>query len=98
MRISDWSSDVCPSDLQIETACIIQHILVRRALGTAIGGMEIERAAPVDAIGAQMLGSWQISAVDQREVEILQPAIDLVGGGVDHGRRRGAAEIGRAHV
>src|SRR3546814_12853777 len=51
---------------QIETACIIQPILVRRALGTALGGMEIERAALGDAIGAQMPGTWKISAVAKR--------------------------------
>src|SRR3546814_10515362 len=78
MRISDWSSDVCSSDLQLARVAGAQRderLLLRTrdqfALGIAIGGKDVE---PRHRIGAvELCGRPEVAAIG------LQRLIERVG-------------------
>src|SRR3546814_19128264 len=63
MRISDWSSDVCSSDL-IEVA---HH---RAAVQRGIFGQQRARAAGADLAGAQRAQRLQVGACDSRMADV----------------------------
>ncbi len=77
-----------------EAAAIIEDILIRCSLGTAIGRVEIERAALVYAMFAQRPFGRMVSVALQLELDILQAAIDLVRRREDHRWWRDAAPRG----
>src|SRR3546814_20743248 len=65
MRISDWSSDVCSSDLQLE------------ATRTGTAGIDVEHAvAPLDLrlvrMTADHRGNRRLMQVDRQRLEIVQ--------------------------
>ena len=53
-------------------ARIIQHILVGRALGTAIGRVEVERPVLADAMIADRGVDWRIAIVARGEIQVGQ--------------------------
>src|SRR3546814_2544185 len=66
MRISDWSSDVCSSDLDINAAC--RAVLKKNGLGKAylrpvawrgLGGFGLSAETPIDvAVAAWQMGAY----------------------------------------
>src|SRR3546814_3723716 len=83
MRISDWSSDVCSSDLVGDAADRVAHV-VGRSLDVAVEGeLHVHRRAPV---AAARLDDLDALDARQRVFEHLGDA------GLDH-RRRGAGVV-----
>src|SRR3546814_9474716 len=97
MRISDWSSDVCSSDLEIEG-----HYLLPlpfrgegRGEGAVSRGRPIVRkvlTAPLPTLSPEgeraiSIGQFQYPLGDDVELDLARPALDRIG-----------LEIGRAHV
>src|SRR3546814_1676374 len=80
MRISDWSSDVCSSDLTA-AAGHVQHVALAEKL---LGALLAEDGAAVDPRG-------DLKADARREVRL-----DRAGDDVDRGALRRHDEIGRA--
>src|SRR3546814_2295470 len=100
MRISDWSSDVCSSDLEIDAR-------VARALPDLLGAL----VQAFDGIGAEAheVVMQRVGALEDREdlAHLVPFVVKLLRlGGVGAGLRLGqlappsgiGAEIGRAHV
>src|SRR3546814_3659787 len=56
MRISDWSSDVCSSDLAEDELMVICQI------ETASGVASIAEIAAVDGVDCLFIGPWDLSA------------------------------------
>ncbi len=81
-----------------EAAAIIEDILVSRPFRTAIGSVEIERAALVYAMFAQRPFGGMIGVALQLELDILQAAVHFVRRREDHRRWRDAAPRGFQHV
>src|SRR3546814_20512731 len=75
MRISDWSSDVCSSDLSrggIISSCIIGAAalaLVARVLVLQRGGIVVEHQA---LLASQRDEATALGAADQREARLLR--------------------------
>src|SRR3546814_4138371 len=104
MRISDWSSDVCSSDLHIGGAILIQNhappdapaaaslarVDQQRVGAGARGADIIDRALPRIIFGPGALPGAAL-------FEHLPDAVDRIDGNYDQ-RRRAKSEIGRAHV
>src|SRR3546814_12594627 len=63
MRISDWSSDVCSSDLGPETA-IFPSVLVPDVEGNRIGNPERQGAAKVGGDGLQRVDADPDAAIN----------------------------------
>src|SRR3546814_7221001 len=98
MRISDWSSDVCSSDLKADCARKILLILIHKIGNLSPGshtGLQLRRtfadpAAMAFAQNFEALAQGNLCQVHRGE--LMQEHIAL-------GRRHAAAtEIGRAHV
>src|SRR3546814_12798191 len=60
MRISDWSSDVCSSDLELDGAAVAARIIVERAhrdgevlTGRTLAGRDDEQPGAGHAVGCQ---------------------------------------------
>src|SRR3546814_12816988 len=70
MRISDWSSDVCSSDLEDD-----QHMvrLVRDFHGSAADGQLDPRTAQVDLAVVEQMGRHHQGAVDMVETYLDDP-------------------------
>src|SRR3546814_10949497 len=72
MRISDWSSDVCSSDL----AELVAH---RRTLGLHVGGVHAQEGlvpADVTTSGADLVDQWLDGVALDREADVLGVADD----------------------
>ncbi len=70
---------------QAETAGGLEHVLVRRALGAAIGRVEIERPAFADAVVADIRVDWHIGVGGPLQLHVGEIAIDLVRAREDEG-------------
>src|SRR3546814_16912906 len=96
MRISDWSSDVCSSDLKRRPAAFAADpAIFDNPLGLEIADGEVgvvtEREAPFAGDAAQALraGTGQIDATRQRE----PPGVDVVEHHRQEERRVGAGGV-----
>src|SRR3546814_14559945 len=87
MRISDWSSDVCSSDLEAEQQMDLLEVALLAAIAAPVG-RGIGCAVAGEAVVCEGLG-------DARD-EVL--VLDLAGGGHHHLLRAvvGTQELGRA--
>src|SRR3546814_3752208 len=93
MRISDWSSDVCSSDLQFQQAALVldDNLLVvqRDACRRSAAQVFLKKARGVGAFGASQQGHtsfikmWKHQLRD-RLVVFKQVHLSVVGLGVDH--------------
>src|SRR3546814_1971782 len=102
MRISDWSSDVCSSDLRIDDIALrLRHL---RAIGRADEAVEVERL-PRDVAHelhplhrhARIPEEEDVEAGDEDVVGVV--ALEQLGILGPAERREGPeSEIGRAHV
>src|SRR3546814_2924899 len=107
MRISDWSSDVCSSDLDADADRPIARL---PHLETGVAGPEIEFlliARTVGNMGLPIDAHHLALVVDHGEAVVMMRAVRLeeAGGDVDLQLRRellhrkhGGMQIGRAHV
>src|SRR3546814_2281336 len=66
MRISDWSSDVCSSDLAGEHREAGGAVAVQAPLGTAGGAGAVWQHAPV--VQAHLQGRRGMSGLDRRQI------------------------------
>src|SRR5947209_7168675 len=73
---------------QIEASGIIQNVLIRGALGAAVGRVEVERPMLVDAVAAQARFYGQIALVVAFKLDIAQIAVHLVRAGKEKRRAR----------
>src|SRR3546814_7097517 len=80
MRISDWSSDVCSSDLQR----FLQHDRPRAGAAATVRGRKGLVQIDVHRIDAEVAGAH---AADDR-VEVRAVAIDIAARGMDRVRNR----------
>jgi hypothetical protein len=83
---------------QVEAAGVVQDVLVRRALGAAVRGVEIQPPALVHAVEADRRVAGQVAVVDDLQRHVGQVAIDLVGAGEDQRRAAALAAKGFQHV
>src|SRR3546814_4725164 len=98
MGISDWSSDVCSSDLGVEhelerALCRFDHAVAADALGAAGVAQVIAGVLALEPATHRLIhaaGDLAVRAGTDAEVIAEAPVIEVVGAGV--------AEIGRAHV
>src|SRR3546814_7319908 len=100
MRISDWSSDVCSSDLKIQRGSVelFEHLVAGAPLSQeALADLTED----LDAIMGADLGAAQCLGELRTDIRIVQFAL----GGLDHraataevDQRVHHLEIGRAHV
>src|SRR3546814_5047637 len=112
MRISDWSSDVCSSDLDAKTACGLADWAADRCVGEyGIGPCSVSAGLPplspaeARAAGAR---SMVIGVANQGGVigdawvavlvEAMEAGLDIVSGLHTRLTSIPALEIGRAHV
>src|SRR3546814_8601618 len=87
MRISDWSSDVCSSDLTLWREVVARaHILPRRSRAKAIGRGVTPAPAALEIVGGQ-----RVDAKDE-QAPAHQRARPGDGGGIEAGRRRRIGE------
>src|SRR3546814_1556884 len=106
MRISDWSSDVCSSDLVFTSLGLVQNLVEHDGRGLlALADLCAERL-PL-AVGRPETIPEVLRLGAGPEGKDIDPAIGLAGDRVNGPRERGAAavpgervvaEIGRAHV
>src|SRR3546814_310422 len=64
MRISDWSSDVCSSDLEIVAACdpgFVEHLRNQVLLPVALGDQVMESAHGSSRVLRKATGRQQVS-------------------------------------
>src|SRR3546814_2806800 len=93
MRISDWSSDVCSSDLVVAVERVVaraaqQRVVASLAIQEIIAGSAIELVvsrAPRDSVVKRVSRAVDVAAVELEEFEIGAEGI-----------ADGAVEIGRA--
>src|SRR3546814_14313077 len=104
MRISDWSSDVCSSDLAKRRELhfpIAQHVRVRRLAGRVVGQKTCEYALTVFAREVDaMQRNIELVADRARILEIVgRCAVALfVFGPVDHEQRSEERRVGKECV
>src|SRR3546814_16080422 len=67
MRISDWSSDVCSSDLEVDD----KHV----ALAVAASAVRAEMARKCDEAGLPLLSVWAKDVIVMDDVEIAEGAL-----------------------
>src|SRR3546814_8657655 len=101
MRISDWSSDVCSSDLDLLRA----HEFVAEPVRDGRDAVERARAFAPDLIvmdiqmphvsGYELIGELKL---DEALCRVPIMAVTAYAGREDEERIRAAGEIGRAHV
>src|SRR3546814_14379536 len=99
MRISDWSSDVCSSDLKLELAARLERH-AGAVLGEGDDVVALRHGGPAEALQALQQGAdAALAGVGQRP-KVVQPVAELLVLGADApGIRRladGLQEIGRA--
>src|SRR3546814_5504453 len=109
MRISDWSSDVCSSDLGHDEYDVSNHVaddagLLARALASRLGGGAcdggLDAASEAVGLNPRLCPDEDVGdVVPPKPFEVLGPDVD---GRVDdvgpvHGRAADP-ELGRAHV
>src|SRR3546814_8840044 len=58
MRISDWSSDVCSSDLDAARQCLFQGIALQKVVGPILNVREPHALVGIDFVHAVMLGDF----------------------------------------
>src|SRR3546814_2174950 len=73
MRISDWSSDVCSSDLRLGTFRQIRDAVFDRVVGEQLGVQRVRHAVAVRRAG-------RILRIAEQMVLIERRAVDLGGG------------------
>src|SRR3546814_10597556 len=95
MRISDWSSDVCSSDLTRYRGVEDQFLLEHAVLDIGVGMKWLKEEAGVEAIvilgnsgGGSLMGAYQAEAITPTLTDRL-PVV---------GQDALAGQIGRAHV
>ncbi len=71
--------------VEAEAAGVVEHVLVGGTFGAAVGRVELDGGRLVDAV---LVGARLPAGGGLDEVEVLEVAVDLVGGGVDDGRVR----------
>ena len=76
-----------------ERRSVVQHILVRHALGTAIGRTEIQWSPLIDSCLADFLDRRNVAVLQRHHLDMAEIAIDLVGARKDDRR----ATTGAAH-
>src|SRR3546814_6961308 len=85
MRISDWSSDVCSSDLNLDRR---RHVL--QHLDHPVGGLQERCATAGRAIaggridqlfGGKTIGQWYALRLVRRVVQLRQRSLDRKSGG-----------------
>src|SRR3546814_5112153 len=81
MRISDWSSDVCSSDLLVQFFTLLADRRHDARVGVAVGGDPPARYRVDPAMARGVIEARAHSAVDQRD-RLAQP---VVGGGIQDG-------------
>src|SRR3546814_3874847 len=102
MRISDWSSDVCSSDLAAQAHSFFSHLdtNIQRILagfGTLRDLVTDVRASLADAAARDAQRAEDEEARDTAiAARLVDPAV--LAARAEAGARHGAAEIGRAHV
>src|SRR3546814_3161727 len=89
MRISDWSSDVCSSDLVAKLTAYERYIIERLKASAAIGAGDYKSAL---ASYEKVIVSPELPA--EEKVGVLDSYVKLAYTAKDYAR----AEIGRAHV
>src|SRR3546814_8989159 len=81
MRISDWSSDVCSSDLVVGAAVDDEHRPVRDLRRVGDGSQLAELAGPGIEVG------WEVAVLDQADLAgVLQQPSGVGGPVVEVGR------------
>src|SRR3546814_2460783 len=105
MRISDWSSDVCSSDLVAVQAAAVGTDLRRRRPLADVPAAEVAAAGAVAGgavLAVHHLAARGLRAVDRvgvfRRLQCEQPVLDAPDRGHVDGRWRGAGAEGRALV
>src|SRR3546814_9196010 len=104
MRISDWSSDVCSSDLTAFIPVVDERIQRRRA--AEVPAATAQPVSGTTAIPPACSGVNRLPPLGQRPHLALELARDALGGGgalagleLGRGQRRAEPDqIGRAHV
>jgi hypothetical protein len=71
---------------QAEGPGVVEHVLVGRALGAAVGGGEVESGGLVDAVAAQGRVLGRVAAGGEAGRHAGEAAVDLVGAGEDERR------------
>src|SRR3546814_2358549 len=100
MRISDWSSDVCSSDLLLEWTMPTADMdglgladYADRLIGAAIDAIEAETGRPGMAVAGHSLGGTRAAIFASLNPDRVRGLVL-----VDAPLSFGEAEIGRAHV
>src|SRR3546814_12205754 len=81
MRISDWSSDVCSSDLRLGTFRQIRDAVFDRVVGEQLGVQRVRHAVAVRRAG-------RILRIAEQMVLIERRAVDLGGGEIHRSEER----------
>src|SRR3546814_3935979 len=101
MRISDWSSDVCSSDLAVEITAEERRTALRAAkiMGLNVAGVDLLRSASGPMV-MEVNSSPGLEGIENASgIDIADQIIRLVESNAkpNHTRTKGT-EIGRAHV
>src|SRR3546814_19198903 len=83
MRISDWSSDVCSSDLLFERAAPLGPIVEQRFVAIAECGEITLAGQPRFGFGIGMRIALEPAFVDHRRYHLDRPPPVIVGDGID---------------
>src|SRR3546814_6223064 len=83
MRISDWSSDVCSSDLRSGWAvelnsATLPRVLINRRYYADLTGGKLDKAQRAFLSECLTSANWLVKALDQRERTIVKVASALV--------------------
>src|SRR3546814_11558688 len=80
MRISDWSSDVCSSDLDMADGHRLERQLDERAIPEHPCGLGLQADEALDGLAGAALGArlQQAAHRDQRHADLGSPVIDVV--------------------
>src|SRR3546814_7055829 len=103
VRISDWSSDVCSSDLQISAtvaagirSLLLEFLPADQPRQQAVIG-QIERIELIETLERVEVSAAALDQIEHRFIEYRDRELDRLAAGV---ARRGGKldQIGRAHV
>ena len=75
---------------QAEGAGVVEHVLVGRALGAAVGRVEVERPVLADAVRADAGVARRVGVALAVQRHVGEVAVDLVGAGEDERHRLAA--------
>src|SRR3546814_5983886 len=93
MRISDWSSDVCSSDLPVMKKMLILLSLLSSTLLAGCGYNTLQsQDEQIKASWAEVLNQYQ------RRADLVPNLVNTVKGYAQHEEKVLTEEIGRAHV